>query len=278
MPRDINGNATWPNGSIVNLGDDVLPSQHNPPIIDTYALLTDSLSRKGFGGMLANLNLSGFKIVNLAPATNPGDAVRLSQITNVTPLGTVVDFAGSTAPDGWLFCFGQAVSRVDFAGLFAIVGTAYGIGDGSTTFNLPDLRGRVSAGRDDMGGTSANRLTGLSGGVNGDDLGGAGGSESHTLTTGQLAVHDHGDVTAAGGHSHGFLSGGSNASVWRNTASQNAGGTTKTILSLTNDGGDDVWTRTVANHQHATLSAGSGQAHNNVQPTLILNKIIKAVL
>ncbi len=57
--------------------------------------------------------------------------------------GTVLDFAGTTAPDGWLMCFGQAVSRTTYANLFAKIGTIYGAGDGSTTFNLPDCRGRA---------------------------------------------------------------------------------------------------------------------------------------
>lgn len=72
--------------------------------------------------------------------------------------GTVLPFAGSAAPIGWLLCYGQAVSRTTYANLFAAIGTAYGAGDGSTTFNVPDLRGRVAAGKDDMGGTAASRL------------------------------------------------------------------------------------------------------------------------
>lgn len=67
------------------------------------------------------------------------------------PSGVVLPFAGSTAPSGWLLCFGQAVSRTTYASLFAAIGTAFGVGDGSTTFNLPDMRGRVPGGKDDMG-------------------------------------------------------------------------------------------------------------------------------
>ena len=71
------------------------------------------------------------------------------------PAGAVMPFAGSTAPAGWLLCFGQAVSRSQYGELFAVLGTSYGVGDGSTTFNLPDLRGRVVAGVDNMGGSAA---------------------------------------------------------------------------------------------------------------------------
>ena len=96
----------------------------------------------------------------------------------VLPAGTVVPFAGTAEPNGYLFCYGQAVSRTGYAALFAALGTTYGSGDGTTTFNLPDLRGRVIAGQDDMGGSSANRLTNQTGGLDGDTLGATGGAET----------------------------------------------------------------------------------------------------
>lgn len=63
-----------------------------------------------------------------------------------SPTGAVIGFAGSSAPSGWLLCDGSAVSRTTYADLFTAIGTSYGVGDGSTTFNLPDLRGRVPVG------------------------------------------------------------------------------------------------------------------------------------
>ena len=66
----------------------------------------------------------------------------------LTPTGTVLPFAGQTIPNGFLLCDGRAVSRTTYAGLFAVIGTIYGSGDGSTTFNLPDMRGRVAVGLD----------------------------------------------------------------------------------------------------------------------------------
>ena len=63
-----------------------------------------------------------------------------------TPLGTINAFGGSVAPDGWLMCQGQAVSRTTYADLFAVIGTAFGAGDGSTTFNVPDFRESVPKG------------------------------------------------------------------------------------------------------------------------------------
>lgn len=197
--------------------------------------------------------------------------------TNV-PTGSVFPYAGTSAPTGYLLCFGQAVSRTTYSALFAVISTTYGAGDGSTTFNLPDLRGRTVAGKDDMGGSSANRLTGLSGGVDGDILGAAGGSQSHVLTTGELATHSH---TAS-------LSGGSGSGTFNinttNGATGNAdylaitGGSAPTA-TLTRGTAAFVSTiNTTVSSVTGTITVnntGSSDAHNNVQPTFILNYIIK---
>jgi microcystin-dependent protein len=177
------------------------------------------------------------------------------------PAGAVMPYAGTTEPDGWLLAYGQAVSRTTYANLYAAIGTTYGVGDGSTTFTLPDLRGRVVAGQDDMGGSSANRLTNQSGGLNGDTLGATGGAETHTLTTAELAVHSHG-VTDPG-HFH--------------TLTQQVRGTSMVNQSGGNDNGIGAITpATDSKTTGITINnAGSGSAHNNVQPTIILNYIIK---
>jgi hypothetical protein len=73
-------------------------------------------------------------------------------------VGTIVDFAGAVAPTGWLLCFGQAVSRTTTPACSRSIGTAWGAGNGSSTFNLPDFRGRFRVGLDTMGGVAANRL------------------------------------------------------------------------------------------------------------------------
>lgn len=161
--------------------------------------------------------------------------------------GTVKDFAGTVAPAGYLFCYGQAISRSTYADLFAAISTSYGVGDGSTTFNLPDARGRVIAGKDNMGGTSANRLTNPAstiGGLDGDVLGGTGGAETHVITIPQLATHNH----SFGGVDMSPTSDGTS-----NRYRLASGGPTVSTLILNN---------------------GSDAAHNNVQPTLIFNKII----
>lgn len=78
-------------------------------------------------------------------------------ISALMPTGTVLPFAGVNAPTGYLFCDGDAISRTTYSSLFDVIETTYGVGDNSTTFNIPDLRGRVIAGQDDMGGVSADR-------------------------------------------------------------------------------------------------------------------------
>jgi microcystin-dependent protein len=98
------------------------------------------------------------------------------------PVGTVNVWGTNTAPTGYLLCYGQAISRSTYSNLFDLVGTTFGVGDGSTTFNLPDFRGRLPLGQDDMGGSAANRVTA----TEADTVGSANGAEttnvSHTHT------------------------------------------------------------------------------------------------
>lgn len=165
----------------------------------------------------------------------------------VLPPGVILPYSGATTPAGYLLCYGQAVSRTTYSDLFAAIGTAHGTGDGSTTFNVPDLRGRVVGGRDDMGGVASNRLTNTgvgNSGLNGTTLGAVGGVDRHTLTTNQLAPHAHG--------MRGLTESGNGYS----------------IASLATPGGDQ-------GQSSATESAGGGQAHPIVQPTIILNYIVK---
>lgn len=170
----------------------------------------------------------------------------INAVAYAHPAGIVSDFAGTTEPAGWLLCAGQDVSRTTYSLLFAAIGTLYGAGNGSTTFTLPDYRGRVLAGQDDMGGTSANRLTGLSGGVDGDTLGAVGGAETHSLTSAQSGLPDH-------THSEEGV----------------------TALSESSGGGE---ARFISSSQQTGGVTGGAQnasaAHNNVQPTAIANKII----
>lgn len=103
------------------------------------------------------------------------------------PAGSMLMWTTDTAPDGWLLCYGQAVSRATYAKLFAQISTTFGVGDGSTTFNLPDMRGRLPLGQDDMGGSSANRVTH----AQADSIAGNEGAETHQLTIAEMPAHTH---------------------------------------------------------------------------------------
>jgi microcystin-dependent protein len=103
------------------------------------------------------------------------------------PIGAGIDFWGTAAPNSsFAFPYGQAISRTTYSALFAIVGTTYGNGDGSTTFNLPDKRGRISIALDTMGGTASGRVTSASGGIDGTVAGATGGGQVYTMQRSDL--------------------------------------------------------------------------------------------
>jgi microcystin-dependent protein len=184
------------------------------------------------------------------------------------PAGTVNPYAGSTAPTGWLLSFGQAVSRTTYANLFAVISTTYGVGDGSTTFNLPDLRGRAIAGVDNMGGTDAGRLS-IS-----NTLGTTTGAETHTLSSAEMPSHTHTQNShnhTQNAHAHDFIGKFGGSTTISSTLSAPGSANDYGI------GGGYVAGATATN-QAATATnqnTGGGGAHNNMQPTIVLNYIIK---
>jgi len=111
-------------------------------------------------------------------------------VPGYAPVGAMLPMTHSTVPAGWLLCDGQAVSRAAYADLFAYYdtdGLVWGVGDGATTFNVPDMRGRFPLGLDNMGGSSANRVTAAAA----DSIGGTGGAEEKTQTSSQMPSHTH---------------------------------------------------------------------------------------
>src|SRR5262249_7863928 len=105
----------------------------------------------------------------------------------VVPIGGLIPYLGASAPNSnFALPFGQAISRTTYANLFALVGTTFGGGDGSTTFNIPDLRGRALFGVDNMGGSAANRVTNAGSGIVGTTLGASGGAENVTVAQANL--------------------------------------------------------------------------------------------
>lgn len=182
------------------------------------------------------------------------------------PTGALTPFASSTVPTGWLLCDGQAVSRTTYAELFAIISTNYGTGNGSTTFNVPNLKGRVPVGLD-------------SAQTEFDVLAETGGAKTHTLTTAQMPVHTH----TQNAHTHTQNDHNHAITPIYQTVDEAAGfGLTAASPSFT----DRVYVNgtalnsgnKTATNQNATATnnnAGSGDAHNNLQPYLVINYIIK---
>lgn len=165
------------------------------------------------------------------------------------PAGAIIQWGGATAPVNWLLCDGSAVSRTTYASLFAAIGTTYGTGNGTTTFNLPDLRGRVPVGKN--GGSFGT-------------LGATGGAETHTLTAAQLPSIT-GDVRLHGGESGSVLwqpNGVFSTSDIRSNEYKTSGGVS--------NGASSVGPLLRFNN------GGQGQAHNNLQPYQVVNYIIKA--
>jgi microcystin-dependent protein len=190
-------------------------------------------------------------------------AYRLLDVRGDT--GEIKAFAGATVPKGYLLCFGQAISRTAYAGLFAVLGTTYGAGDGSTTFNLPDLRSVVVGGLGNMGGTER----GLLNSQIASTLGATGGAQQESASvSGSASVSVSVAVSGSlSGSAAGYLGG----AQW-DADGQRPGGTMA--------GPDDVYQVTVSGTLGGGGSgsgsiSGSTATVTNVQPTIILNQMIR---
>lgn len=249
------------------------------PLLNTKA----DLSGATFSG---NVTAPKF-ISNVATGTSPLTVASTTVVANLnadlldgqhasvySPAGMVTQYAGLTAPSGWLLCDGSAVSRTTYASLFAAISTTYGAGDGSTTFALPNLQGRVPVGKN-----SATFTT----------LGGTGGAETVTLTVAQMPSHthvqdshnhtqnSHGHTGGDYGHSHTL-----NQAPYDGTGNNTPPGVNPVSYynnSGTNTGYASIYVNsTTATNQATTAvnqNTGGGAAHNNLQPYIVMNYIIK---
>jgi microcystin-dependent protein len=216
--------------------------------------------------------VSAFTDLNDTPASHAGaggravrvkaDASGLEYVDDAVwnvPTGAILPFGGSSAPTGFLLCNGAAVSRSTYSALYAAIGTAFGAGDGSTTFNLPDLRGRFPCGAE----SSTDH-----------DLGETGGEAAHTLTESEIPSHDHSvnppststGTTGAHGHTYRKSTGTGTSHALEVNKSYNTG-------SYAISGGA---------HEHSinipafnSGNAGGGGAHENRPPFVGVNFIIK---
>lgn len=157
------------------------------------------------------------------------------------PIGSIIDFGTTTPPTGYLGCDGSAVSRTTYASLFAVISTTWGVGDGSTTFNLPDLRRRTTIGK---GGTGTGEI--------GNAVGNIGGEESHTMVVGEIATHNHNGTGSVQGADD--ISGG-NAGFSHHAASIGSAQTVDITMQ----------------------NAGSSTPFNVIQPSAVVTKMIKYI-
>lgn len=162
-------------------------------------------------------------------------------INALPPAGAIFDYGGTSAPAGYLLCDGASLLRATYPALFTAIGTTFGAADG-THFNVPDMRGRTTVGLDNMGGSDAGRLSVA------NTLGGAGGTQTHTLTTSEIPAHSHPQAGQELGTV--YTAGGSPLMGWNSNS-----GPIPTNRPTGDTGGDG--------------------AHNNMQPYILTNKIIK---
>jgi microcystin-dependent protein len=297
--------------AVVTSGGDVVGTTATQTL--TNKTLTSALVTGGGDvvGTTATQTLTN-KTISLEPASNTISGI-LPVANGGTPAGVISQFAGSTAPSGYLVCDGAAVSRSTFSSLFTAIGTTYGTGNGSTTFNIPNFQGRVPIGV----GTAP-----TGNGRTAKALAGTGGDETVALTTANMAAHTHSGttgnqsadhthsgttsggstshthsvtVTGIGGHTHDFTAVQDRTLVLRDTGSTGTyqanipaseattfGGSHGHTASTGNASSDHTHTVTTggvsANHTHNFTTdngTGTATAHNNLQPYIVVNYIIK---
>jgi microcystin-dependent protein len=316
MPRNGSGTYSLPQAAFVP-GTTISSANVNSDLADIAAQLTNSVAADGQTTMTGALKLvdgtlsqpaltfgssTGKGIANLSAGSmsfiNGGTAVLginfaaygvtgnvIVQAPNnaiLMPVGTVVDFAGATAPGGWLLCFGQVLAQVSYPELFLAIGATYNTGgEGTGNFRLPDCRGRITAGQDNMGGSAANRVTNAGSGIVGTTLGATGGAQNQTATTDQIPAHTHAFSATSSGqsqtHTHG--PGVRATNMWGSPG--NSDQTNLQIGSGLAVGQNSATGNASVDHTHTVSGTSSanttaGNPITTMNPAIIFNKIIFA--
>jgi len=147
----------------------VSASPSTSPSASTSA--SPSASKSPSASQSSSPSMSPSASTSASPSASPSSASNI-------PVGIIQMYGAAVAPTGFLICDGSAISRVTYSVLFAVIGTTYGVGNGSTTFNIPNLKGKVAVGLD----AAQTEF---------DALGEVGGEKTHALTTAELAAHGH---------------------------------------------------------------------------------------
>lgn len=299
MPSDANGVFSLPSGYLAVTGEVIQASQHNPPLEDLASAMSARLMRSGAAPMTGALKIVDGSVGSPAVQFANGSSTGFYKTTNGVGLaisgvkvaefvsggmasgsrwlGELIPYTGTTAPPLTVLPYGQTLSRTTYADLWAFAQTEiaagnlfYNNGNGSTTFGIGDMRGRVSAGKGNMGGTDAARLDASMVTPNGTTIGAVGGVGAVTLTTFQIPVHSHANSLNDPGHSHEL------ANARQQTVSFSGPGPIVGI-QLNNGQDNSVVTNPVQTGITITnANAGSGGSHNNVQPTMITNYVLFA--
>lgn len=228
MPSDANGVYSLPSGYLAETGETIQASQHNPPLEDLASAMSARLMRSGAAPMTGPLKITDGSVGSPAVQFSNGSSTGLYKTTNgigvaiggtkvaefvsggivsgARWIGELIQFTGTTAPALTVLPYGQTLSRATYPDLWAFAqteiaagNTFYNNGNGSTTFGIGDLRGRVVAGADAMGGVAASRLTaaGFGGAA---ALGATGGNETATLLTANLPPYTPSGAVSLSAH------------------------------------------------------------------------------
>lgn len=297
---------------LATAGNDLTVSRNGTDTIDGATSKVLSAANTGFQ-LIADTDGSPDDWTSLEFGSVGDGTVTLAKLNSevtpfLVPTGTVLDYSGSSAPTGYVLASGATIgnassgaterANADTEDLFTLYWTDYSdtllpiydSGGGASTrgasaaadfaankrLSIPDLRGRTVAGLDNMGGSAASRLTSTALTPDGDTLGAAGGAQTHTLTAAELAAHSHTSGTIAvssssGTHSHSI------------TVTSGPAGSPNRVREGLNTNSGTYTTPTAGGHTHTSPAiSGSvannspaGSAHNNTQPTFVMNKIIK---
>ena len=265
-----NQGVDWVGDESAGIGIEAI--RHDTQDNDFANGINNCLTKDGQNTPTTNLPMGGFKHINVAAATANDQYATYGQLTASVgasmPAGCIQMYGGSAAPTGFLLCDGGAVSRASYAALFAVVGTTYGAGDGSTTFNVPDLRQKFPLGKAASG--------------TGNALGATGGAIDHTHSVpahyhgkGNLAIGSSGTHTTSISHDHAAF----NASGNTNTANPShvhaikASETTNTNHIHDTDGtsGERFATAPESGSQAGTYNSNSTDMTHSHPVTLSIN-------